>query len=86
MFSVFEFVHYCIQNAEENKLKLKLKFPRQLQVDQLEVNHFKSTFMCAFPLLHIYIYIYIAHTSIGIHVLQIFCCDPGPPPPPLSII
>ena len=25
MFSVFDFVHYCMQNAEENKLKLKLK-------------------------------------------------------------
>ena len=28
MFSVFDFVHYCMQNAEENKLKLKLKQTR----------------------------------------------------------
>ena len=25
MFSVFDYVHYCMQNAEENKLKFKLK-------------------------------------------------------------
>ena len=25
MFSVFDFVHYCMQNAEENKIKLELK-------------------------------------------------------------
>ena len=32
MFSVFDYVHYCMQNAEENKLKLKLKLLRNSRV------------------------------------------------------